>query len=437
MKNDYIRVIGAGLAGCEAAWQIARLGIKVRLYEMKPLKKTPAHHMDTFAELVCSNSLKSDMLENASGLLKQELRVLGSLIMSCADETRVPAGGALAVDREKFSLLVTEKIQNNPFIEIHHEEFTSLSDDVITIVATGPLTSDGLANEINILTGGNSLYFYDAAAPIVRYESINTNIAFKAARYNKGEPDYLNCPMNKEQYDRFYEALITAETVELKDFEQMHVFEGCMPIETMAKRGKDTMRFGPLKPVGIKNPLTGQEYYAIVQLRQDNIAASLYNMVGFQTNLKWGEQKRVFSMIPGLEKAEFERFGVMHRNTFINSPKLLNASYQMKEKKNIFFAGQITGVEGYVESTSSGFVAGVNAARILNGKDTLIFPANTVTGALAKYISNSSVTNFQPMNANFGIIEHDVEKTRNKKEKYRKIAEKSLCSIRKFKKNII
>ena len=368
MQKDYIEVIGAGLAGCEAAWQIAKQNIKVRLYEMKPIKKTPAHHKDTFAELVCSNSFRSDALENAVGLLKQELRELNSLIMECADKTRVPAGGALAVDRDAFSQMVTEKISSNPLIEVINDEVTSLSKDVITIIATGPLTSERLSERIAELIGEKGLYFFDAAAPIVRLDSINMDIVFRASRYGKGEADYLNCPMNKEEYDKFYEALMNAETVELNDFEDDKIFEGCMPIESMAKRGKDTMRFGPLKPVGLTDPRTGKEPYAVVQLRQDNFLGTLYNMVGFQTRLKWGEQKRVFSLIPGLENAEFERYGVMHRNTFINSPKLLDAAYRMKNHPNIFFAGQITGVEGYVESTSSGLVAGINAARLLREK---------------------------------------------------------------------
>ena len=424
--GDYINVIGAGLAGCEAAWQIANRGIKVRLYEMKPYKKTPAHHSDTFAELVCSNSLKSDMLENASGLLKEELRKLGSLIMECADKTRVPAGGALAVDRHGFSRAVTEKILDHPNIEIHNEEVTSLCNDDITIVATGPLTSDSLAQHISGIIGVDSLYFFDAAAPIVRLESINMDVAFKASRYNKGDADYINCPMNREQYLAFYEALINAETVPLKEFEDIKVFEGCMPIEEMAKRGVDTIRFGPLKPVGLNDPRTGKEYYAVVQLRQDNKAATLYNMVGFQTNLKWGEQKRVFSMIPGLENAEFERYGVMHKNTFLNSPILLDSAYRMKKRPMLFFAGQMTGVEGYIESTSSGLVAGINAARQFKHQEDLIFPGNTAVGALARYISNPSVDKFQPMNINFGIIEPLNEKIRNKKERYSKISKRAL-----------
>jgi methylenetetrahydrofolate--tRNA-(uracil-5-)-methyltransferase len=425
-NNQTINVIGAGLAGCEAAWQIAGQGIKVRLFEMKPDKKTPAHHSDNFAELVCSNSLRSDMLENAVGLLKQELRVLHSLIISCADETRVPAGGALAVDRQAFSKLITDKITQNPLIEVIHEEVSSLSRDDITVTATGPLTSDALAGHISELIGGNSLYFFDAAAPIVRKDSIDMDIAFKASRYGRGDADYINCPMNREQYETFYHALIEAETAELKEFEDSRVFEGCMPIETMAERGLETMRFGPLKPVGLNDPRTGKEYYAVVQLRQDNTAATLYNIVGFQTHLKWGEQKRVFSMIPGLENAEFERYGVMHRNTFLNSPELLDSAYRMKKQPNLYFAGQMTGVEGYVESTSSGYVAGVNAARMIKGLPDMIFPGCTAIGALARYISSPVSGKFQPMNANFGIMDPLNEKIRRKKDKNRRLAEKAL-----------
>ncbi|HOQ76413.1 MAG TPA: methylenetetrahydrofolate--tRNA-(uracil(54)-C(5))-methyltransferase (FADH(2)-oxidizing) TrmFO [Thermoclostridium sp.] len=430
MNDGTINVIGAGLAGCEAAWQIARQGIRVRLYEMKPNKKTPAHHCDSFAELVCSNSLRSDRLENAAGLLKEEMRLLGSLIIGCADKTRVPAGGALAVDRHGFSKMVTEAIIQHPLIEVINEEVTSLSHDNITIIATGPLTSDALAKAISEMLGLDSLYFFDAAAPIIRAESINYDIVFRASRYGRGDDDYINCPMIREEYLAFYEALVNAETAELKDFEDNRIFEGCMPIESMAKRGLDTMRFGPLKPVGLIDPRTGQEPWAVVQLRQDNAAGSLYNMVGFQTRLKWGEQKRVFRMIPGLENAEFERFGVMHRNTFINSPKLLDAAYRLRARKNIFFAGQITGVEGYVESASSGLVAGINAARQFLGMDDIIFPARTAIGALARYVSNPAGANFQPMNANFGIMEPLETRIRNKKEKYGKMAERALGVIR-------
>ena len=430
MKEGTINVIGAGLAGCEAAWQIARQGIKVRLYEMKPHKKTPAHQSDDFAELVCSNSLRSDRLENAVGLLKEEMRLLDSLIIGCADKTRVPAGGALAVDRQGFSRMVTEAITGHPLIEVIHEEVTSICNDDITIIATGPLTFDALAKSISELLGLDSLYFFDAVAPIVRADSINYDVVFRASRYGRGDDDYINCPMTREEYLAFYEALINAETAELNDFEDDRVFEGCMPIESMAKRGVDTMRFGPLKPVGLTDPRTGREPYAVVQIRQDNAAGSLYNMVGFQTRLKWGEQKRVFRMIPGLENAEFERFGVMHRNTFINSPRLLDAAYRLRTRRNIFFAGQITGVEGYVESASSGLVAGINAARQLKGLDDLIFPATTVTGALARYVSNPANTNFQPMNAAFGIMDPLDERIRNKKEKYARMAERALRVIR-------
>lgn len=427
--TNHINVIGAGLAGCEAAWQIAKRGVEVHLYEMKPHKKSPAHRSNTFSELVCSNSFRSDMLENAVGLLKEELRRLDSLIMECADKTRVPAGGALAVDRESFSQEVTNRIFENPNIIVFHEEVMSLSDDVITIIATGPLTSDPFAEYISQLIGDNSLYFFDAAAPIVRLDSIDLDISFKASRYNKGDADYLNCPMDKEQYLAFYEALINAETAPLKDFEKNKVFEGCMPIETMAKRGVDTMRFGPLKPVGLNDPKTGKEHYAVVQLRQDDTAATLYNLVGFQTNLKWGEQKRVFSMIPGLENAEFERFGVMHRNTFINSPKLLDNVYRLRMNPRIFFAGQITGVEGYVESVSSGLVAGINAIRQFRQMKDLVFPGNTSVGALARYISNPSTAKFQPMNVNFGIMDPLPMKIKNKKERYSVVAKNALDSI--------
>jgi len=424
-----IHVIGAGLAGCEAAWQIARQGIRVKLFEMKPNKKTPAHHSDDFAELVCSNSLRSDQLENAVGLLKEELRRLGSLIMSSADANRVPAGGALAVDRHGFSTTITEAICSEPLIEVIHEEVTSVNHDVITIVATGPLTSDALAEHISEMLGISSLFFFDAAAPIVRLESINQEIVFRASRYGKGDADYINCPMSKEEYERFYDALIHAETAELKEFEDDRVFEGCMPIESMAKRGPETMRFGPLKPVGLIDPRTGREPYAVVQLRQDNAAGSLFNIVGFQTHLKWPEQKRVFSLIPGLEHAEFERYGVMHRNTFIHSPKLLDANYRMRSNPKLYFAGQMTGVEGYIESTASGYVAGINAARQLKGQEPLIFPWNTAIGALAHYISNPAVTKFQPMNVNFGIIEPLNARIRDKKEKYRRISQRALEAI--------
>jgi len=432
-----VNVIGAGLAGCEAAWQIAQRGGRVRLYEMKPGKKTPAHHLDTFAELVCSNSLRSNQLENAVGLLKEELRRLGSVIMECADNNAVPAGGALAVDRVDFSKCVTEKIRNHPSIEVIEQEYSRIDDESLTIIATGPLTSEALISEIARITGDKFLSFFDAAAPIVKADSINMDRAFTASRYDRGDADYINCPMNREEYIAFYEALINAEKAEVKDFEKNLVFEGCMPIEVMAERGPDTLRFGPLKPVGLTDPRTGEMPYAVVQLRRDNKEGTLYNMVGFQTRLKWGEQKRVFSMIPGLENAEFVRYGVMHRNTFINSPKLLLPSYRMRKRKNLFFAGQITGVEGYVESTASGLVAGINAFRLLKGLDEVYFPKTTAVGALAHYISTSSVGVFQPMNINFGLIEDlnpvnaegKLIKIKDKRLKNRMISERALSII--------
>ena len=440
--ENIISVIGAGLAGCEAAWQIAKHGGKVRLYEMKPNKKTPAHHLDSFAELVCSNSLRSNQIENAVGLLKEELRRMGSLIMQCADENAVPAGGALAVDREEFSKCVTDKIKENKNIEVVYEEVMQIDESEMTIIATGPLTSDPLAQRIAEITGIESLSFFDAASPIVVTETIDFIKVFSASRYNKGTGDYLNCPMNKEEYLTFYNELINAEVAEVKDFEKNMVFEGCMPVEVMAGKGIDTLRFGPLKPVGLINHVTGTEPYAVVQLRKDNKAGTLYNLVGFQTHLKWGEQKRVFSLIPGLEKAEFIRYGVMHRNTFINSPKLISPTYRFKEVKNLYFAGQITGVEGYVESTASGLVAGLNAIRELKGLGELVFPSSTAIGALAHYVSSYSGGAFQPMNINFGIIDglsqesndmsSNVNKKFFKKDKHlknRMIAERSLNII--------
>ena len=452
--KDYITVVGGGLAGCEAAYQIAKQGIKVKLYEMKPLKFTPAHSNKDLAEIVCSNSFKSNLLTNACGLLKEELRRLDSLLIKIADETSVPAGQALAVDREKFSKKVTEKINNNPLIEIIHDEIgdiislKDLSKDGIVIVATGPLTSKKLSNEIIELTGETNLAFYDAAAPILTKESIDFNIAFYGNRYdqekkkeenieewlkrlNEQDASYINLPMNKDEYDNFVKELIEANIVTLHDFEKREIFEGCMPIEIMAKRGVDTLRFGPLKPVGFDDPRTGKRPYAVVQLRQDNSESTLYNIVGFQTNLKFGEQKRGFSMIPGLENAEFIKYGVMHRNTYINSTKLLDSSYNFKQNKNIYFAGQITGVEGYVESISSGLVAGINAVRnyeeqkqnIQNEKIT--FSEYTMIGALSKYISTPN-ERFQPMNANFGILPTLEEKIKDKKLKYQRLSERAL-----------
>ncbi len=474
--KDYITIIGGGLAGCEAAYQIAKRGIKVKLYEMKPNKYSPAHSNDDLAEIVCSNSFKSNLLTNACGLLKEELRRMDSLLIKIADETSVPAGQALAVDREEFSKRVTREIENNDFIEIIRKEVTSKSEednendkiyiedlieDGIVIIATGPLTSDGLSGGISRLIGNESLHFYDAAAPIISKESINFDIAFYGNRYEQEkkkdetieewqekqknqEKSYINLPMNKEEYEAFWEALVEAEVVTLHDFEKREIFEGCMPIEIMAKRGIDTLRFGPLKPVGFDDPRYAKRPYAVVQLRQDNSEGNIYNMVGFQTNLKFGEQKRVFSMIPGLENAEFVKYGVMHRNTYINSPKLLDETYNLKSNCNIFFAGQITGVEGYVESISSGMVAALNAIKkfknekkscneneILNNKgydsdEKVIFSEYTVIGALAKYISTEN-DKFQPMNANFGILPAlEGKKIRDKKERYLKLAERSL-----------
>ncbi len=429
-----VNVIGAGLAGCEAAYQIAKRGINVTLYEMKPGKSSPAHHSNDFAELVCSNSLRSDQLENAVGLLKEELRTMDSLIMKAAEETRVPAGGALAVDREGFSQYITREIKENSNIEIVNREMDTVPDKDITIIATGPLTSEPMFNYIKGITGEEYLHFFDAAAPIVTFDSINMDKAFKAARYGKGSEDYINCPMTKEEYEIFYDALVNAEAAEVKDFEKNMVFEGCMPIESMALRGKDTMRFGPLKPVGLVDERTNLKSYAVVQLRQDNKNATMYNIVGFQTHLKWPEQKRVFRLIPGLENAEFVRYGVMHRNTYINSPKLLDNTYRLKSNENLYFAGQITGVEGYIESTSSGFVAGINAAAQCLGNGRIVFPANTAIGALSNYISDGSVRNFQPMNVNFGIfngIDELIVTIRDKKKRNMEIAKNSVNFVKK------
>lgn len=426
-----VKVIGAGLAGCEAAWQLAKAGIETELYEMKPVKYSPAHSSENFAELVCSNSLKADRIENACGLLKEEMRFFDSIIMRAADVSRVPAGGALAVDRDIFSDYITKAIKSNPYISVKTEEVSKISADEYTIIATGPLTSDLLSKEISNFTGDDGLYFFDAAAPVLTEESIDKTKVFKAARYNKGTADYINCPMSEEEYKNFYHELINAQTAELKDFENSSVFEGCMPVEVMAKRGEKTLTFGPLKPVGLVNPKTGKDdAYAVVQLRQDNMDGTLYNMVGFQTNLKWGEQKRVFSMIPGLSNADFVRYGVMHRNTYINSPKLLNKYYQMKDNEKIFFAGQITGVEGYVESAASGILAGYNMARMLTEKPFFEPDRRTVIGALPIYISDASIEKFQPMNANFGIVECINEKIRKKAERYNKIALRALSVVK-------
>ena len=431
--NETVKVIGAGLAGCEAALQLADRGIKVKLYEMKPKKFSPAHKSENFAELVCSNSLKADRVENACGLLKEEMRHFNSVMMQAADISRVPAGGALAVDRDMFSKFITEKIKSHPYIEVISDEVRKINPDEYTIIATGPLTSDDLSRAIIELTGESGLSFYDAAAPIITEESIDKDKVFRAARYDRGTADYINCPMTKEEYTAFYNELVSAQTAELKGFENSKVFEGCMPVEVMAKRGFETLTFGPLKPVGLTNPKTGKDdSYAVVQLRQDNSEGTLYNLVGFQTNLKWGEQKRVFSMIPGLSNAEFVRYGVMHRNTFINSPKLLDRYYRMRKYPKVYFAGQITGVEGYVESASSGIMAGYNMACEIQKKPMAELDNKTVTGALVNYISNETVTDFQPMNANFGIVMGLDIKIRKKQERYAKIAERALIEIKKI-----
>jgi methylenetetrahydrofolate--tRNA-(uracil-5-)-methyltransferase len=431
MSEQRVRVVGAGLAGCEAAFQLAARGVPVDLYDMKPHKMSPAHHSGDFCELVCSNSLRSDRVENAVGLLKAELRILGSLVLRVADETRVPAGGALAVDREGFSARVGEIIRTHPNITIHSEEVT-LVPDAPAIIATGPLTSDVLAEDIARLTG-EPLHFYDAAAPIVTYDSLDMTKVFRASRYGRGD-DYLNCPMTREEYEAFYQALITAETAELRDFETPRVFEGCMPVEVMAKRGLQTLCFGPLKPVGLA--VDGKEPHAVVQLRQDDKEGRLYNLVGFQTNLKFAEQRRVFGLIPGLEKAEYARYGVMHRNTFLNAPKLLDHNYQMRTRPWLYFAGQMTGVEGYVESASSGYVAAVSLARQLRGEQAIDFTAMTAIGSLGHYVSGYVGDDFQPMNVTFGIMESLPERIRKKTNRYAKIAERALERVREMQPNL-
>jgi len=431
MTEQVVNVIGAGLAGSEAAWQIASRGVKVRLFEMRPVKQTPAHHTDKFAELVCSNSLRANTLTNAVGVLKEEMRILNSLIIKAADSASLPAGGALAVDRHEFSGFVTEQLKNHPLVEIVNEEVTEIPEG-ITVIATGPLTSEALAKKIKELTGEEYLYFYDAAAPIVEKDSINMDKVYLKSRYDKGEAAYLNCPMTKEEFERFYDALVNAEVVELKEFEKEIYFEGCMPIEVMAKRGPKTLLFGPLKPVGLEDPRTGERPYAVVQLRQDNAAGTLYNIVGFQTHLKWGAQKEVFQLIPGLENVEIVRYGVMHRNTFINSPKVLKKTYQLKTRPNLFFAGQMTGVEGYVESAGSGLVAGINAARLALGKEPVELPKETALGSMARYITEADPSNFQPMNVNFGIFPELGERIKSKQERALKHAERAIGTIRNF-----
>ena len=420
-----VKVIGAGLAGTEAAWQLAQRGIKVTLYEMKPHKKSPAHHTDTFAELVCSNSLRGDKIENAVGLLKEELRRMGSLIIACADATRVEAGGCLAVDRQGFSDLVTQKIRSHPNITVVDEEVTQVPEGPV-IVATGPLTSDALSEAIGEYFGSDYLHFFDAAAPLVTAESVDMEKAWWQSRYDRGTPDYVNCAMNKEQYEAFVAELISAEEAEVHGFEDKRVFEGCMPVEVMARRGVDTLRYGPLKPVGLVDPTTGKEPYAVVQLRQDNAAKSVFNLVGFQTHLKFGEQKRVFSMIPALKNAEFVRYGVMHQNTFLQSPKLLDKYYADRRNPLVAFAGQMTGVEGYVESAASGFLASVAMAAKVMGEDIPDFPKETAIGALGLYISDGRIENFQPMNINFSIIAPLEQRIRKKAEKNLAIANRSL-----------
>lgn len=434
MNDKKITVIGAGLAGCEAAWQLAKAGLDAELWEMKPEKFTPAHKYKGFAELVCSNSLKASRLNSAAGLLKEEMRRLGSLTVPCAEETAVPAGGALAVDREKFSDLVTAKIVSNPHITVKCGEISEIPEGNV-IIATGPLTSGALAENIEKLCGGY-LSFHDAAAPIVTYESLDKEKIFFAARYGRGDDDYINCPFTKEEYTNFWQELKNAESAPLHDFDVQQnrdgftVYEGCMPIEVLAKRGEETMRYGAMKPVGLSDPVTGKRPYAVVQLRKENSLGTLYNIVGFQTNLKFGEQKRVFSMIPGLENAEFVRYGVMHRNSFINSPKVLNGDFSLRTRPDLFFAGQITGVEGYMESAASGIMAGLNMARRLSGRDTLVLPRETMIGALARYISDETVENFQPMGANMGILPELDVRIRDKQERYQAIAERALERLR-------
>ncbi|ELK21677.1 tRNA:m(5)U-54 methyltransferase [Anoxybacillus flavithermus TNO-09.006] len=430
-----VTVIGAGLAGSEAAWQLAKRGIRVKLYEMRPVKQTPAHHTDKFAELVCSNSLRANTLTNAVGVLKEEMRRLDSVIMKAADSCSVPAGGALAVDRHEFAAKVTEMVTNHPNVTVVREEVTSIPTGP-TIIATGPLTSQPLSEQLQALTGEAYLYFYDAAAPIVEKESINMEKVYVKSRYDKGEAAYINCPMTEEQFERFYDALISAETVPLKEFEKEIYFEGCMPIEVMARRGKKTLLFGPMKPVGLEDPRTGKRPFAVVQLRQDDAAGTLYNIVGFQTHLKWGAQKEVIRLIPGLEQAEIVRYGVMHRNTFINSPKLLKPTYQYKEREDLFFAGQMTGVEGYVESAASGLVAGINAAHYVLGKELVVFPQETAIGSMAHYITSANPKHFQPMNANFGLFAPLDEPIKDKKKKNERYAERALETIQNFLKKL-
>ncbi len=428
---EQVTVIGAGLAGCEAAWQLAERGVSVSLWEMKPAKRTPAHQSDDFAELVCSNSLRADAVENAVGLLKEEMRRIGSIILRCADAHRVPAGGALAVDRHGFSRAVTEAVRNHPKITVVEGECTAIPGEGEVLIASGPLTSDALAEEIRRrFPGQEGLHFFDAVAPLVSFESVDLDRAWFGSRYGKGSADYINCPMNREEYEAFWAALCAAKEAELHGFEDSGVFEGCMPVEVMARRGVDTLRYGPLKPVGLTDPRRPDERpYAVVQLRKDNAMGTVYNMVGFQTHLTWPEQRRVFTMIPGLERAEFLRYGVMHRNTYLDSPRLLNRYYQVREEPRITFAGQMTGVEGYVESAASGLLAGIELARRVRGEAPVNFPRETAIGALAAYVSDGSVTNFQPMNVNFGIIPPLDHRVRGKRNKNAALAQRSLAAL--------
>lgn len=430
-----INVIGAGLAGSEAAWQAAQAGVAVKLYEMRPKKSTEAHHTNNFAELVCTNSLRGNNLTNAVGVLKEEMRRLDSVIITSADKTAVPAGGALAVDRDDFSELVTKRVKEHPLVTVIEEEITEIPDG-ITVIATGPLTSEPLSKAIQAFNGSEGFYFYDAAAPIVDKSTINMDKVYLKSRYDKGEAAYLNCPMNEEEFYAFREALVNAEVAPLKEFEKEKFFEGCMPIEVMAGRGPKTMLFGPMKPVGLEDPKTGKRPYAVIQLRQDNAAASLYNIVGFQTHLKWGEQKRVFRMIPGLEEAEFVRYGVMHRNSFMNSPELLQQTYQSKKREDLFFAGQMTGVEGYVESAASGLMAGINAAKLAKGKAPIIMPQETTIGSMAYYITHAEGKHFQPMNANFGLLPELPERIRDKKSRYEALANRALAALEEAKEQL-
>jgi len=430
-----INVIGAGLAGSEAAWQAAQAGVTVNLYEMRPKKSTEAHHTNNFAELVCTNSLRGNNLTNAVGVLKEEMRRLDSVIITSADKTAVPAGGALAVDRDDFSELVTKRVKEHPLVTVIEEEITEIPEG-ITVIATGPLTSEPLSKAIQAFNGSEGFYFYDAAAPIVDKSTINMDKVYLKSRYDKGEAAYLNCPMNEEEFYACREALVNAEVAPLKEFEKEKFFEGCMPIEVMAGRGPKTMLFGPMKPVGLEDPKTGKRPYAVIQLRQDNAAASLYNIVGFQTHLKWGEQKRVFRMIPGLEEAEFVRYGVMHRNSFMNSPELLQQTYQSKKRENLFFAGQMTGVEGYVESAASGLMAGINAAKLAKGEAPIIMPQETTIGSMAYYITHAEGKHFQPMNANFGLLPELPERIRDKKSRYEALANRALAALEKAKEQL-